>query len=99
MANDTHNELHDYRFACLTLAHAATASHLVHSDLLLQTDLTKCERKRKRPKLKKRVKEQQLKDNYLLEKAHNFHKVCTAVRKTKRENEWIPCSVNVKPLL
>lgn len=72
-----------------TRTHAAAASHLVHSDLLFQKDLTKCGRRRKKGR---GGKEQQLKDNYLLEKGHNFHKVFIAVRRTEeeRQNEWIP---------
>lgn len=76
--------------------HAAMAPHSAHADLLLQRDLTEqCERRRRRRlKLEKIGKKQQLKDNYLLEKGCNFHNFCNAVRKHN-----IPCSVNVKPLL
>lgn len=77
--------------------HAAMASHSAHADLFLQRDLTKCERRRL--KLEKRGKKQQLKDNYLLEKGCNFHNFCNAVRKHNTESKLIPCGVNVKPLL
>lgn len=52
-----------------------------HSDLLLLRNLTKCEITKGIAEVEKRGKEQQLKDNYQLEKGHNFHKFCAAVRK------------------
>lgn len=102
MENDTHTERdrRDSVWSVRSVLRALTCSTVGALWPLVSERFNKVWRKKKKAKFgEKSGKEQQLKDNYLLKKGHSFHQMCLAVRKERRENELIPCSVNVKPLI